>query len=325
MVPQLTECKERCERALEAKKMPQEVVMECLAIREQRANIDLVADVTESELQKELEVIVNLQGALHQKVNEAFDQICILREVQIQLSADLSDKNVSLEIDSECAELSNTSTTIAFHSDPTRIKKGIINPEQWEAFSTANTRRAEQEIATSTRLRQAINHTIKQTTSVLEAQWTATSYALRKRLHEMEQAKQELGWQKENTEAEIAETEEAIASLSQALADKTPPLMVANTRLENRTHRPRVELCRDPPMYGMVEEVAEIAGTQHSLGEKLTTAQQGLGTLQRTLERIQRDLESKTACVALDKDCMEVRKRLGEHPKAEDLLKPRDL
>jgi tektin-2 len=273
MVPQLTECKERCERALEAKKMPQEVVMECLAIREQRANIDLVADVTESELQKELEVIVNLQGALHQKVNEAFDQICILREVQIQLSADLSDKNVSLEIDSECAELSNTSTTIAFHSDPTRIKKGIINPEQWEAFSTANTRRAEQEIATSTRLRQAINHTIKQTTSVLEAQWTATSYALRKRLHEMEQAKQELGWQKENTEAEIAETEEAIASLSQALADKTPPLMVANTRLENRTHRPRVELCRDPPMYGMVEEVAEIAGTQHSLGEKLTTAQ----------------------------------------------------
>jgi tektin-2 len=324
-ITSLTECKERCERALEAKKMPQEVVMECLAIREQRANIDLVADVTESELQKELEVIVNLQGALHQKVNEAFDQICILREVQIQLSADLSDKNVSLEIDSECAELSNTSTTIAFHSDPTRIKKGIINPEQWEAFSTANTRRAEQEIATSTRLRQAINHTIKQTTSVLEAQWTATSYALRKRLHEMEQAKQELGWQKENTEAEIAETEEAIASLSQALADKTPPLMVANTRLENRTHRPRVELCRDPPMYGMVEEVAEIAGTQHSLGEKLTTAQQGLGTLQRTLERIQRDLESKTACVALDKDCMEVRKRLGEHPKAEDLLKPRDL
>ena len=33
---------------------------------------------------------------------------------------------------------------------------------------------------------------------------------------------------------------------------------------------------------------------------------QGLGTLQRTLERINRDLESKTACVSLDKECIEV-------------------
>ena len=33
---------------------------------------------------------------------------------------------------------------------------------------------------------------------------------------------------------------------------------------------------------------------------------QGLGTLQRTLHRIDKDLEGKTACVALDKECIEV-------------------
>ena len=48
----------------------------------------------------------------------------ILHEVQAQLSADLSDKNTALDIDTECTELNNSSTTIAFHSDPTRIKKG---------------------------------------------------------------------------------------------------------------------------------------------------------------------------------------------------------
>ena len=48
----------------------------------------------------------------------------ILREVQSQLSADLSDKMVALEIDSECVDLNNTSTTISIHNDPTRIKKG---------------------------------------------------------------------------------------------------------------------------------------------------------------------------------------------------------
>ncbi len=40
--------------------------------------------------------------------------------------------------------------------------------------------------------------TIRQTTSDLEAQWTATNYAFRKRINEVELAKKELDWQKKN-------------------------------------------------------------------------------------------------------------------------------
>ena len=50
----------------------------------------------------------------------------------------------------------------------------------------------------SVQLREAINHTLQQTTADLEAQWRATNYAFRKRLHEMEQARQELEWQRKN-------------------------------------------------------------------------------------------------------------------------------
>lgn len=49
---QLTERKERAERALEAKSLPLDVVLECLALREQRVSIDLVRDEVEAELQK---------------------------------------------------------------------------------------------------------------------------------------------------------------------------------------------------------------------------------------------------------------------------------
>lgn len=49
-------------------------------------------------------------------------------------------------------------------------------------------------------------------------------------------------------------------------------MKVAHTRLENRTQRPNVELCRDTPQYGMVEEVAEIAESQLQLQEKLDIA-----------------------------------------------------
>ncbi len=51
---------------------------------------------------------------------------------------------------------------------------------------------------TSLRLRESINATIQQTSADLEAQWTATNSAFRKRIHETEKTKRELEWQQEN-------------------------------------------------------------------------------------------------------------------------------
>lgn len=48
---------------------------------------------------------------------------------------------------------------------------------------------------------------------------------------------------------------------------------VTHTRLEERTKRPDVELCRDVPQYQMVEEVGEIKESQLILQEKLTVAE----------------------------------------------------
>ena len=51
---------------------------------------------------------------------------------------------------------------------------------------------------TSVRMRETMDLTIRQTTSDLEAQWTATNYAYRKRINELELAEKELEWQKRN-------------------------------------------------------------------------------------------------------------------------------
>ena len=67
--------------------------------------------------------------------------------------------------------------------------------------------------------------------------------------------------------------EQEVEDLERALADKVPPMMVTHTRLDNRTYRPNVELCRDNPQYRLVDEVAEISDTQQSLREKLGVAE----------------------------------------------------
>lgn len=69
-------------------------------------------------------------------------------------------------------------------------------PQQWEDFSRYNKERAEAEMAASRRLREAIHHTLQQTDNDLQSQDNASDYALRKRMHEFEQAIDELNWQK---------------------------------------------------------------------------------------------------------------------------------
>jgi tektin-2 len=318
-IDQLSFTKAVTECALAAKEIPMNVTLECLSIRENRISIDLVRDNVEIELKKEMEVIEGVEGLLHQRISEAFGQLCILQECHQKLHFDITDKHSALEIDSTCLQLTNKSETIDLQKDPTRIKRGIVYPDQWEAFSTYNIARAKDEIACSVKLREAINKTIQQTSNDLESQWTATEYAFRIRIHEVMQALEELEWQKEKTQEEIEKVEGEIEELNMSYEQKIPPMKVAHTRLENRTYRPNVELCRDNPQYALVEEIAEISTSKKQIDEKLTLAKQGLGTLQRTLQRINDDIDVKTQSQKLDEQCLSVRQQLADHPKPHQL------
>lgn len=174
-------------------------------------------------------------------------------------------------------------------------------PQQWEDFSRYNKERAEAEMKASTCLREAIHHTLQQCDNDLEAQRIATEYAYRKRIHEFERAKGELEWQKKNvsesnlvqynqfqwskenlndefskmllqTEEEIAELENDIRGIEEKIRAKIAPMKLAQTRLENRTYRPNVELCRDAPQYGLTDEVKQLEATKRALEEKLKQA-----------------------------------------------------
>ena len=54
------------------------------------------------------------------------------------------------------------------------------------------------------------------------------------------------------TTGEVKEMERTVAFLRRAIRDKEAPLKVAETRLEERTRRVDVELCKDPAMLGSV-------------------------------------------------------------------------
>ena len=57
---------------------------------------------------------------------------------------------------------------------------------------------------------------------------------------------------------EISTMEKNIIELRKAIADKNGPMMVAQSRLNERTGRPNVELCRDPVQYRLIDEVGNL-------------------------------------------------------------------
>ncbi|NWI21692.1 TEKT2 protein, partial [Crypturellus soui] len=306
----LAKVKEAAEHALQAKNLPLDVAIECLTLRESRRAIDLVRDPVEEELHKEVEVIEKAKRDLQQRVNEAFEQLCLLQEARQQLSLDQRGKAEALEIDRVCLSLSVNSPNISFKVNPTRVPDGSTSLQEWDDYSRRNKEHAEAELRASNELREAVALTIARTNNELEAQRVATEFALRKRIRDLEKAYDELKWQEKNTLEEIAEMEEDIRRLEEDLRRKMRDLKLAHTRLETRTQRPNGELCRDQVQYGLTDEARQLEGTISALKQKLAQAQGALDALYRHLYRIQTDIGCKANSLVLDNKCLDTRRKL---------------
>ncbi|XP_043852571.1 tektin-2 [Dromiciops gliroides] len=306
----MTQMKEAAERALQAKNVPLDVAIECLTLRESRRDIDVVNDCVEDELHKEVEVIDCAREALQQKIRDTFEQLCLLQEARQQLNFDHRAKMESLEIDRVCLSLNVHSPNISLKVNPTRIPNGSCTLQQWDDYSRYNKDRAEAERKASADLREATALTIAETNNELEAQRVASEFAFRKRMRELEKVLNELRWQEKNALEEIAELEEDIRRLEEDLRIKMRNLKLAHTRLETRTYRPHMEMCRDQVQYGLTDEVHQLEATIAALKQKMAQSQDALDALNKHLARIQADIACKSNSLLLDTKCMDTRRKL---------------
>ena len=189
------DAKEACERALEAKNLPLEIALENLNVREGRQEFDVVKDEVEAQLQTEVQLIENIKDRLKQRCEESWDCLAKLEEIREIVELDLKDKSEALDIDMTQLDLSENSAAISHKPDATRIPKGSVQPETWYTYSENNKMLAEQAMAESQRLREAIFHSIEQTSNDLRVQQDATNFDFRKRHYEMKRAKEELEYQ----------------------------------------------------------------------------------------------------------------------------------
>ncbi|XP_005503280.3 tektin-3 [Columba livia] len=305
----LTDVKKRLERALAETEAPLQVAQECLLHREKRMGVDLVHDEVEKQLFTEVDVIRSCQERMQRYLDRAKAQLASNRAAQHEVEKDLANKQTAHRIDDKCHHLRNSSDGISYYRGVERFDATISVPESWAKFTDDNILRSQSERAASAKLRDDIENLLVVTANEMWRQFNTVNVAFTNRIAETADAKNKIRTHLAKTLKEIFEMEMNIEALRKAIRDKGPPLKVAQTRLDERTRRPDVELCRDPPQIRLVNEVHELDETIQGHQQRLRDAEDMLQMLVHAKSILEHDLAIKTNSLFIDQEkCMGMRK-----------------
>nr|XP_054762898.1 tektin-3-like [Lytechinus pictus] len=305
----VTEWKRRLENALKNTEGPLQIAQECLFNREKRQGIDLVNDAVEKELIREVNTIRKSQDHLKKMIDRANSQLSMDRAAQHELEKDLTDKFRALTIDNKCHQLANTSSGLGYFRGVEGVDQTVTVPESWAKFSNDNILRSQRERNSSKGLRSDVDSSLQETSNDMWTQYNTVNVAFSGRIAETMDARNSIQAHLAKVLQEINEMENNISLLRKSIKDKEAPMQVAQSRLENRTRRPNVELCRDQPQHRLVHEVGEIYETVDILQNRLRAAESALQELLRTKTTLEHDLGVKNNSLYVDKEkCMGTRK-----------------
>ncbi|XP_005349932.1 tektin-3 [Microtus ochrogaster] len=305
----LTDLKRRLERALMETEAPLQVARECLFHREKRMGIDLVHDEAEKELLTEVDAILCCQERMRRHLDKAIAQLASDRAAQHELEKDLSDKQTALRIDGKCKDLRNTSEGVSYFRGVERVDATVSVPESWAKFTDDNILRSQSERVASTKLRDDIENLLVVTANEMWNQFNKVNLAFTNRIAETADAKNKIHVHLSKTLQEIFQIEMTIESIKKAIKEKSAFLKVAQTRLDERTRRPNIELCRDTAQLRLVNEVYEVDDTIQTLQQRLRDSEDTLQSLVHTKTILEQDLAVKANTLYIDQEkCMSMRK-----------------
>ncbi|XP_054897405.1 tektin-4 [Poeciliopsis prolifica] len=302
--------KKRLERALDATEAPYAIATDNLTCRARRLGAELVRDMVEEELLKEVDLIRSIQALLKKTAAQVVAQIKRNRRAQQTLEMDWSDKCQAYGFDDACGRNHNMSPDTQQHPSSATMQEHVSTPSSWTKFTQDNLSMALQEDHATKSLRILVEQVLQDTTEDLRVQCASVDRAFGLRCEDLIEAKTQLEMKLAQTLEQIGAQEKNIEVLQRAIHSKEAPLRVAQSRLYLRSLRPNMELCRDQPQLSLEGEVRQIEASLESLKQKLSEARSSLSLLEESRMALEKDINCKTNSLFIDREkCMTHRKR----------------
>ncbi|XP_070998114.1 tektin-3-like [Oncorhynchus clarkii lewisi] len=310
----LRQVKFRLDRALKETDGPLQMSQEC-QFQCQKLN-DGVIDVVEKELVQEVTVIRSSQEQLERTRDKVQKQLESNRRVQHQLETDMDDKHRALQIDSYCHTLTNCSPATSYYPDLSLVDTSVSAPVSWVQYSEDNIGKSTSERRATRELTELVEGTLVAAARDMWSQYNRVNAAFTLRVNQTTHARNTLQQHLAKTLQEMHQTERTISDLEGSIWAKRAPLRVAQSRLEERTHRPNIELCRDQPHTRLLSEVSGLQDTVLSLRQRLSEAQATLQQLAGCKSVLEQELYTKAHSLFIDQErCLGLRKTYPSTPR----------
>ncbi|XP_064536143.1 tektin-B1 [Drosophila montana] len=314
-IKSLQEEKALTERELDALTAPISVISEVLTMRDSRIGSEMTYDEPDKEIKNELFVLENNQRLLADRCQKAWEKLTRLEEVRYKIGMEIENKIEAVDLDNVQLALDRNSATLSYKPDPLRNPKNCCSYEAWLGHVKNMKQLAENELADTSAIREALFVCREKARNMLQAQQERAEHTIRKRIFETQRARNELEWQQLKMKEEMESAVCEIKTLEDALRDKSDSLKLAETRLENRAQRSGMELCLDHAHDLLCTEVEKLREIRRSLKAKIDDAKANFNLLSDHAQKIDVDLENKQHSLMTDIRALDLRLRLkgGEY------------
>ncbi|XP_050669358.1 tektin-4-like [Leptidea sinapis] len=298
--------------------LPESISKECLDLRSNRFEPDLVADLAEQELIKEMKLVSEVRATLKNTLNQINEQLTINKAAKHRIEFDWCDKEMAYNTETINLSLNPKSNTILFRPGATRFGEYSAPLEYWEYFCRENVQNCESARQKSADLRGSLNAILVSGGRKLRNQADRTDMALAETVAITQELCTKLEETLRSTLQRLADTENLIDELHSSIRKMDAAMKLAQTRLDNRNNwRPHGESVRDQPHLGLIEEVKKIHETCTSLYGQLTNAERVRKELMAKRIVLEKDIASKRKTLIIDRErCGMVR---SHYPSASEL------
>ncbi|XP_072378548.1 tektin-4-like [Diabrotica undecimpunctata] len=296
----MEEQRHRLKQASKVLTLPESIAGEALERRTGRIDGELVRDEVEEELIKEVALCAEIRDIFSRTLKDVEKQLLENKTAKQRLEYDWSDKKVSHEIDSINMALNNKSTVLMFKPGAVRFPDEQSTPDYWEHFTRETLLEGEATRQRSVTLRGTLDNILNNAARDLRAQADKVEAALEKRIACTQKVTKHLEDELRGVLQRLADIERLKDSLREAIRRLDTPMKKAQTRLDNRLLRPRVENCRDNVHFGLIEEVKTIGESVAALSAQMKQAEESQGRLMQVRSDLEREIMLKMKTLEID-------------------------
>ncbi|CAH2098040.1 unnamed protein product [Euphydryas editha] len=305
----LDEYRARLKGACRILMMPEAISRECLELRTNRYEPDLVRDDAEQELIKEVAIVGEIRRVFMNTLAKVEEQMARNKAAKSSIEFDWSDKMVTLKVDRKNATLSPDSNLILYHPGVARWPENATTLEYWEHYCSESIKNCEEVRQESEKLRGDLMTIITKGSQDMKLQAERTDTALAETVEATEALCDKLEENLKDNLKKIADIENLIDYLKESMRKVNEKNKCVMTRLHARNYeRPNVENCRDEAQYALIAEAKFIKETAESLHKRLRETEAVRSELMKYRGDLEKDIACKRKSLNIDKDrCARVR------------------